>query len=174
AGMTPADELLKAYGEEIGVGDTFAHTRVGVFFGDPGVEAPDPYFGGAGPSRTGCVRCGSCMVGCRYGAKNTLVKNYLWFAERLGVEILPEREATEIRPLGAADGSDGYAVAPVRPGAWLRRRARTFTARGVGVAAGTRGANQLLAHCRHSGALPSLSARMGALVRPNSESIQAV
>jgi cholesterol oxidase len=89
SGMTPADELLKEYGEELGVGDTFKHTRVGVFFGEPGGEVPDPYFGGEGPSRTGCVRCGSCMVGCRYGAKNTLVKNYLWFAERMGARVLP-------------------------------------------------------------------------------------
>ena len=114
------------------------------------------------------------MVGCRYGAKNTLVKNYLWFAERLGAEVLPEREAIEIRPLGAADGSGGYAVTTVHPGAWLRRRARTLTARGVVVAAGALGTNQLLANCRHSGALPRLSARIGELVRTNSESIQAV
>src|SRR5215211_569490 len=110
-GMTPADELLREYGEELGVGDTFSHTRVGVFFGEPGRKAADPFFDGEGPPRTGCVRCGSCMVGCRHGAKNTLVKNYLWFAERLGATILPEREATSIRPLGPDDGSEGYEVA---------------------------------------------------------------
>jgi cholesterol oxidase len=114
------------------------------------------------------------MVGCRHGAKNTLVKNYLWFAEKLGAEVLPERQAIEIRPLEAADGSDGYAVTTVRPGAWLRRRERTLTARGVVVAAGALGTNQLLADCKHSGALPRLSARLGHLVRTNSESIQAV
>ena len=84
----PADDLLREYGEEIGVGDTFKPTSVGAFFGEPGVEVEDPYFGGEGPRRSGCVRCGSCMIGCRHGAKNTLVKNYLWFAEKLGVEIL--------------------------------------------------------------------------------------
>ena len=109
-GMGPADKLLQEYGEEIGVGETFTNTRVGVFFDQPGKEVPDPYFEGEGPDRTGCMRCGSCMVGCRHGAKNTLVKNYLWFAEKLGVKIFPERQVTEIRPLGAADGSDGYAV----------------------------------------------------------------
>ena len=87
-GMTAADELLKEYGEEIGVGDTFEHTRVGIFFGPAGEQVDDPYFGGEGPARTGCVRCAGCMIGCRYGAKNTLVKNYLWFAERLGVEVI--------------------------------------------------------------------------------------
>jgi cholesterol oxidase len=173
-GMTPADQLLKEYGDELGVGDTFKHTRVGVFFGEPGAEVPDPYFGGEGPPRTGCVRCGSCMVGCRHGAKNTLVKNYLWFAERRGARVLPQRQVTEIRPLGAADGSDGYAVVTAHPGAWLRRRQRTLTARGVVVAAGPLGTNKLLADCRHSRALPQLSERLGHVVRTNSESIQAV
>jgi cholesterol oxidase len=173
-GMTPADELLKEYGAELGVGDTFKHTRVGVFFGEPGVEAPDPYFDGEGPPRSGCVRCGSCMVGCRYGAKNTLVKNYLWFAERLGARILAERQAIDIRPLGAPDGADGYAVVTSHPGAWLRRRERTLTARGVVVAAGPLGTNRLLADCKHARSLPRLSGRLGDVVRTNSESIQAV
>jgi cholesterol oxidase len=173
-GMTAADELLKEYGEEIGVGDTFKHTRVGIFFGPPGEEVSDPYFGGAGPARTGCVRCAACMIGCRYGAKNTLVKNYLWFAERLGVEVLPERQVTEIRPLGAADGSEGYEVTTEHPGAWLRKRRRTFTARGVVVAGGPVGTNALLANCKHHGTLPRLSDRLGYVVRTNTESIQAV
>jgi cholesterol oxidase len=173
-GMGPADVLLKEYGEEIGVGDTFTNTRVGVFFDKPGVEVPDPFFGGEGPARTGCLRCGSCMVGCRHGAKNTLVKNYLWFAEKLGVEIVPERQVTEIRPLGAADGSGGFAVSSERSGSWLRKRRRTLTAGGVVVAAGALGTNQLLANCKHGGALPRLSDRIGDVVRTNSESIQAV
>ena len=172
----PADLLLKEYGDEIGAGDTYKHTRVGAFFGEPGKEVPDPYFGGEGPPRSGCVGCGSCMVGCRYNAKNTLVKNYLWFAEKLGVEILPERQVTDVRPVegGAEDGSDGYAVTSERSGAWLRRRRSTLTARGVVVAAGALGTNKLLADCRHRGSLPSLSPRLGELVRTNSESINAV
>jgi cholesterol oxidase len=173
-GMGPADLLLKEYAEEIGVADTFTNTRVGVFFDQPGQEVPDPYFEGEGPGRTGCMRCGSCMVGCRHGAKNTLMKNYLWFAESLGVEIQPERHVTEIRPLGADDGSTGYAVTSERSGAWVRRRRRTMTARGVIVAAGALGTNNLLANCRHSGALPRISERLGDVVRTNSESIQSV
>ncbi|MGH7268300.1 MAG: GMC oxidoreductase [Candidatus Rokuibacteriota bacterium] len=173
-GMTAADELLREYGEELGVGETFKHTRVGVFFGEPGTEVQDPYFDGEGPARTGCVRCGRCMVGCRHGAKNTLVKNYLWFAERLGVRVMPERHATEIRPIGAPDGSGGYAVTSVRSGAWLRRERRTLTAGGVAVAAGPLGTNQLLADCKHGGTLPRLSERLGEVVRTNTESIQAV
>ena len=88
----------------------------------PGERSPDPYFGGAGPDRTGCLRCGRCMVGCPHGAKNTLVKNYLWLAERAGAEVLPERMVVDVRPLGAPDGSEGYEVVTERPGAWLRRR----------------------------------------------------
>jgi cholesterol oxidase len=113
------------------------------------------------------------MVGCRHGAKNTLVKNYLWFAERLGVEVIPERQATEIRPLGG-HGSEGYEVITEHPGAWFRKRRRTFSARGVVVAAGPLGSNQLLADCKHSGALGGLSDRLGEVVRTNTESIQAV
>jgi cholesterol oxidase len=173
-GMGPADQLLREYGEEIGVGETFTNTRVGVFFDQPGKEVPDPYFEGEGPDRTGCMRCGSCMVGCRHGAKNTLVKNYLWFAEKLGVEIQPEKQVTEIRPLGAADGSDGYKLTVERSGSWIGRGRKTLTARSVVVAAGALGTNQLLANCKHSGSLPRLSDQVGAVVRTNSESIQAV
>ncbi len=173
-GMTAADELLREYGERIGVGDTFKHTRVGIFFGPAGERVDDPYFGGDGPDRTGCVRCAACMIGCRYGAKNTLVKNYLWFAEQLGAKVIAERQVTDIRPLGAADGSLGYAVETSHPGAWLRRRRRTLTARGVVIAAGALGTNQLLANCKHGGGLPRVSDRLGELVRTNSESIQAV
>ena len=174
-GMGPADLLLKEMGEEIGVGETFKQTRVGVFFGPADEEVEDPYFGGAGPARTGCTRCGSCMIGCRVGAKNTLVKNYLWFAEKLGAEVIPERQATDIRPLGAAaDGSEGYEVTTVHPGAWFRKRRRTFRARNVVVSAGALGTNELLANCKHRGGLPRLSDRLGHVVRTNSESIQCV
>ncbi len=173
-GLGPADKLLKEYGEEIGAGDTFTNTRVGVFFDRPGEKVRDPFFEGEGPERTGCVRCGSCMVGCRHGAKNTLMKNYLWFAEKLGVRIVPERQVTEIRPLGPADGSGGYTVSSERSGSWLRKRRRTLTARGVVIAAGALGTNNLLANCRHSGALPRLSDRIGEVIRTNSESIQSV
>jgi len=111
------------------------------------------------------------MVGCREGAKNTLVKNYLWFAEKKGARVYPEHQVVDIRPLGAADGSDGYEIFTSRPGAWLFRQTRRFTARGVVMAAGALGTNTLLAHCKHSGSLPNISDRLGQLVRTNSESI---
>ncbi|HZV74764.1 MAG TPA: GMC family oxidoreductase [Conexibacter sp.] len=170
----PADQLLKELGEELGVGDTYRKTPVGVFLGEPGKTVPDPYFGGEGPDRTGCMQCGRCMVGCPHGAKNTLVKNYLWLAERRGVSVTPDRTVIDIRPLGAEDGSDGYAVTSVASGMRRDRDRRTLTARGVIVAAGALGTNRLLQRCRLSGSLPRISHRLGELVRTNSESILAV
>ena len=171
----PADQLLKELGEELGVGDTYRKTPVGIFFGEqPGVTVSDPFFGGEGPDRTGCMQCGRCMVGCPHGAKNTLVKNYLWLAERRGVEVTPDRTVVDIRPLGADDGSDGYAVTSVASGMRRDRDRRTLTARGVVVAAGALGTNRLLQRCRLGGSLPRISHRLGELVRTNSESILAV
>jgi cholesterol oxidase len=170
----PADQLLREFGEKLGVGDTYRKTPVGVFLGEPGKTVPDPYFDGEGPDRTGCMQCGRCMVGCPHGAKNTLVKNYLWLAERRGVEVSPDRTVTEIRPLGPADGSEGYAVTSERSGLRSGRDRRTLTARGVVVAAGPLGTNRLLQRCRLGGSLPRISARLGELVRTNSEMILAV
>ncbi|MCZ7669401.1 MAG: hypothetical protein M5U34_20590 [Chloroflexi bacterium] len=70
--------------QELGQEASFKPTPVGIFFGEPGVNVPDPFFDGEGPPRTGCIHCGGCMVGCRHNAKNTLDKNYLYFAEKWG------------------------------------------------------------------------------------------
>ena len=169
-----ADLLLREYGESIGVGDTYKRTPVGVFLGEPGQTVPDPYFGGEGPERTGCLRCGACMIGCRHGAKNTLVKNYLWFAEKLGVQVLPDRMVTGIRPLGDGSGADGYEVTHERSGALMRRGRASARARGVIVAAGALGTNRLLQRCKLDGSLPGLSDRLGHMVRTNSEAIISV
>jgi cholesterol oxidase len=170
----PADQLLRELGEELGVGDSYKRTPVGIYFGEAGRKVEDPFFGGEGPERTGCSLCGRCMVGCVHGAKNTLVKNYLWFAEKLGAEVMPERTVVDVRPLGAADGSEGYEVESVRSGAWLRKEPRVQKARGVIVAAGPLGTNRLLQKCRLEGSLPAISPRLGELVRTNSESILTV
>ena len=177
----PADALLERYATELGVGHTFTMTPVGVFLGEPGVEVDDPYFGGKGPRRAGCQRCGHCMIGCRYNAKNTLVKNYLYLAEAAGAQVHAEREVVDITPLNeagvpdrAASGAHGYLVRTEYPGAWLRRRPREYRARNVIVAAGALGSTKLLHRCRLDGGLERLSDRVGALVRTNSESILAV
>jgi cholesterol oxidase len=166
-------KLLRALGEHFGAAHTFRRTPCAVYFGEAGATVPDPYFGGTGPDRTGCTRCGACTTGCSVGAKNTLVKNYLWFAEKLGVDILPDTEVADIRPLDV-DGKAGYTVATRRPGAWFGGDGRRLRARGVVVAAGALGTNRLLANCKHGGGLPRLSDRLGQLVRTNSESILAV
>ncbi len=170
----PADQLLRELGEELGVGDTYRKTPIGVYLDNPGQTVPDPFFEGEGPERTGCMQCGRCMVGCPHGAKNTLVKNYLWLAEHRGVEVQAERTVTDIRPLGAADGSEGYAIESERSGLLRGRGRRSVTARGVIVAAGPLGTNKLLQRCRLGGSLPRISPRLGELVRTNSESILGV
>ena len=168
------DGLLRELGEELGVGASYKKTPVGIFFGEAGTTVPDPYFGGEGPERTGCRLCGRCMVGCPHGAKNTLVKNYLYFAEREGARVMPERSVLDVTPLGDGSGADGYAVTSERSGAWVRRNRETLRARGVIVAAGALGTNKLLARCRERGSLGRISARLGELVRTNSESILTV
>lgn len=167
-------QLIEEYAVERGFGESYARTRVGVYLGAAGETVADPYFDGDGPDRAGCVRCGACLVGCRHNAKNTLPKNYLWFAEQRGAVIEAERTVVDIRPLGAADGSQGYAVTSVRSGRWLAKGRRTLTARGVVVAAGPLGTNRLLLRCKLSGSLPRISDRIGKLVRTNSETNLAV
>ncbi len=172
-GEGKSEQLMRSVAGDLGVPDHFRSTPVGVFFGDPGKTVDDPYFGGSGPPRTGCVRCGQCMLGCRYGAKNTLAKNYLWRAEADGAVIHSERTVMAIRPLKECDGSDGYALTTIRSGAWRRRQRRELTARGVVVCAGPLGTNELLRRCKDSGWLPRISDRLGELVRTNSEAITA-
>ncbi len=170
----PAGQLLRELGEELGVGDSYKRTPVGIYFGEQGTTVSDPFFGGEGPDRTGCQLCGRCMVGCVHGAKNTLVKNYLYFAEKRGARVMPERTVVDVRPLGSPDGSDGYEVESVRSGAWLNKDRRVQRARGVVVSAGPLGTNKLLQRCRLKGSLPRISTRLGELVRTNSESILTV
>ena len=167
----PVEKLMRDTAEELGVGASFRKTPVGVFFGEPGRQVPDPYFGGDGPERTGCTQCGNCMVGCRVGAKNTLVKNYLALAERRGVTIEPLRTVVDLRPLDPGVPEKGYAVTTVRSGAWAAGRTRrTVTAGQVVIAAGAWGTASLLQSMRAQG-LPQLSDRLGDLTRTNSEAL---
>ncbi|HTZ25741.1 MAG TPA: GMC family oxidoreductase [Streptosporangiaceae bacterium] len=171
--MTASDVVMREVAEEMGVGHTFVMAPVGVFFGrdgrkEPGTEVDDPFFGGAGPRRRGCLEVGECMTGCRHGAKNSLVKNYLYLAERAGAAVYPETTVVRVRPLERG----GYAVDTVRTGAWRPgHTARTFTAQQVVLAAGTWGTQQLLHRMKAQGHLTGISARLGALTRTNSESL---
>lgn len=163
----PVERIMAGAAADLGVAETFRHAPVGVFLGTPGVRVPDPYFGGDGPDRTGCTLCGNCMVGCRVGAKNTLMKNYLPLAERHGAVIEPLRTVTDVRQLAGG----GFAVTTERTGSRLRPSRRTVTAREVVLAAGTWGTQQLLHRMKHSGSLPNVSDALGALTRTNSEAL---
>jgi cholesterol oxidase len=165
--MTPADRAIERVAHRMGRGETFHRTPVGVHFGErPGEETADPFFGGAGPRRRGCVECGACMTGCRHGAKNMLTENYLYLAERAGARVLPLTRVTSVRPLEGG----GYEVEVVRTGS-PRRRRRTLTADQVVFAAGTYGTQKLLHTMKATGRLPRLSERLGVLTRTNSEAL---
>ncbi len=165
SGRTPSDDVMEQVAGEMGAADTYHPTPVGVFLGTPGQEVDDPYFGGAGPRRSGCIECGACMTGCRYNAKNTLVKNYLYLAESGGAMVHPMTTVTAVAP--EADG--GWRIDTVRTGPLGRRR--SFRAHRVVLAAGTWGTQQLLHRMREGGQLSGLSPRLGELTRTNSESI---
>jgi len=165
-GFSPSDGVMAQVAAEMGVSDTFRPTPVGVFFGRPGQAVDDPYFGGAGPARRGCIECGECMTGCRHNAKNTLVKNYLHLAEAAGAQVHPLTTVTTVRPLPEG----GYAVDTRRTDR-LRGGRRRFRAEQVVLAAGALGTQRLLHRMRDEGELPNLSERLGVLTRTNSESL---
>jgi cholesterol oxidase len=170
---TASDDVMEKVANDMGVGDTFHPAPVGVFFGGPGQSpdqaVPDPYFGGAGPDRNPCRACGECMTGCRYNAKNTLTKNYLYLAEQNGAVVLPLTTVTEVSPREAG----GYDVRVRFTKAKLRRRSgtRTLTAEQVVLSASALGTQRLLHRMKDEGRLPNVSERLGVLTRTNSESI---
>ncbi|MFN2538142.1 MAG: FAD-dependent oxidoreductase, partial [Mycobacteriales bacterium] len=161
---TPSDVVMQKVAADMGVGHTYHPTPVGVYFGEPGVTARDPYFGGAGPDRTGCIQCGNCMIGCRFGAKNRLDTNYLYLAEQLGVTVVPLTTATAIRQTAT-----GWEVETVPTG--KKGPSTTRTAQHVVLAAGTLGTQQLLHEMRDTGVLPRISNRLGMVTRTNSEAL---
>jgi cholesterol oxidase len=167
---TRADEVIAEIAADLGREEHVHPTEVAVYFGTPGESVPDPYFGGQGPERTGCIQCGGCMLGCRFGAKNTLDKNYLYLAEKLGLVIRADSQVVAIRR-----DQDGYTL-EVREGArrWRRRR-QTVRADRVILSGGVLGTLDLLLRMRaRGGGLPDLSPRLGEFVRTNSEVLMGV
>ena len=164
-----ADEVLKQIAEERGMGHTFRATDVGAFFGESAVTVADPFFGGEGPARAGCRHCGGCMVGCRYNAKNTLPKNYLYFAEKNGAQVISESEVTDVRP-STFDGSR-YEIT-YQPSTSPFKRKQTVYAKSVIFSAGVMGTMKLLLKLRDvKKSLPNLSPRLGDMIRTNSEAL---
>jgi len=162
---SPSDEAMREVAIEMGVGETFKLAPLGVHFGKAGKVSADPYFGGVGPERRGCIQCGSCMTGCRENAKNTLVKNYLYLAENAGAKVFANRTV-----VGLECDYSGWKIKTRSSGAWFGP-GRTFTADQVIVAAGTYNTQKLLHRMRSNGSLPKISSTLGDLSRTNSESL---
>ncbi len=177
--LGPSDRLLKEVADAAGVGETYYRTHVAVFEppeDEPGGKVyPDPYFGGEGPERSTCIACGGCMVGCRFNAKNSLDKNYLYLAEKHGAQVFAETKVIDVVPLGGkADGSAGYEVRTVRSTTWFRRQPRRFTCKGIVFAASALGSMDLLFRLKQRGSLPAISDQLGNRVRTNAESLIGV
>ncbi|MCX6446666.1 MAG: GMC family oxidoreductase [Actinobacteria bacterium] len=165
--FSPSDKAMKEVAEQMGVGHTFKLAPLGVYFGDGnGVKSKDPFFGGVGPDRDGCLQCGSCMTGCRHNAKNTLPKNYLGLAEKAGTKVFPEH--TAVKTEQSPDGS--WKVTARKSSAWFGGK-RSFTAAHVVVAAGTYNTQKLLHKMKLDGTLPKISDQLGKLSRTNSEAL---
>jgi len=167
--IVETDRMLKSIAEDMGRGETFHRATVGVYFGESGKTVPDPFFGGEGPECTGCVLCGGCMVGCRYGAKNTLDRNYLYLAEKRGAAVVPETRVVDVLPLE----SGGYELTLEKSTGFFHPH-RKLRVRGVVVAAGSYGSVDLLMRCKERGSLGRLSAQLGKYLRTNSEALLGV
>ena len=163
-----SDKAMKEAAEEMGVGHTFKMAPLGIYFGDgKGVVSKDPFFGGVGPDRNGCLQCGSCMTGCKFNAKNTLPKNYLGLAESAGAEVFPMTTATKIQQL--EDGR--WKITTTKTNDPFGSRGKTFFANEVIVAAGTYNTQKLLHKMKDGKVLPEISDRLGDLSRTNSEAL---
>jgi cholesterol oxidase len=170
-----SDRAIKKVADRMGFGKSYRMTPLGIFFGAKkklaeGTEVEDPYFGGKGPSRTSCINCGECMTGCRHGAKNTLVKNYLYLAEAAGTQVIADTTVTDIQEVN--DGS--YLISTRASWATGVLKPKHITADQVIVAAGALGTAKLLQKVRANGRLAGMSDQLGALSRTNSESLLGV
>lgn len=165
---TPIEDAMQSIATARGRPEDFERAEVAVYFGPPGVEVEDPYFDGRGPRRSGCTRCGGCIIGCPHNAKNSLDKNYLFLAEARGAEIRPNAEATHV-----TQQADGRYQVTASVGRWpFLRRTRRFSAERVFFAGGVLGTMSLLLRMKRvPGGLPKLSDRLGFDVRTNSESL---
>ena len=163
------DVTLQKLAGLIGKEAEFEPTEVAVFFGEEDKTVPDPYFEGGGPERAGCNFCGGCMVGCRYNAKNTLDKNYLYFAQQKSAEIQAESLVYDVQPLGAKNGADGYKVYWKSSTKFFKRK-NVLTCKGIVFAGGVLGTVDLLLKLKKF-SLPLLSDRVGSRIRTNSESL---
>lgn len=167
--LAESDLAVKTLATQLGKEKQFSPTKVSVYFGEVNKTVNDPYFNGKGPSRTGCVFCGACMTGCRYNAKNTLDKNYLYLAQKLGVEIISEHQVKDVIPLDQKDGKTGYEVTFKKSTTYFAKEKKLKTG-GVIFSGGVLGTVPLMLKLKEK-SLPNLSARVGDMVRTNNEAI---
>jgi enediyne biosynthesis protein E9 len=121
-----------------------------------------------------CVDAKWCYTGCVFGAKNSLITNYLPSAERAGVEVRPLSQVNEVAPSSA------------RPYRWIVRGAKvdpeTKAATGrfeieckvAILAAGAMGTPPILLRSRNSGALPAISPHVGRHLGVNGDHVAAI
>jgi cholesterol oxidase len=164
----PADEAMQKLAENSGISGQYSPATAGIFFGEPEINVADPYFDGKGPERSGCRHCGACMTGCRYNAKNSLDKNYLYLAQNFGAQIMAEHKVTGITPKGAK-GNDGYMV-EYKSSVSYFAKTKAVTTKGVIFSGGVLGTVCLLQKLRKT-TLPELSPCVGNQVRTNNEAL---
>ncbi|MCK4343963.1 MAG: GMC family oxidoreductase [Bacteroidales bacterium] len=163
------DDILREVAKDFGQENTFEPVHVGVYFGDKEKEV-DPYFNGLGPKRKGCTECAGCMVGCRENAKNSLDKNYLYFAEKSGVKVLAETKAEIIK-----FENDTYYVLTKSSTSFFPGRYKTYQTKGLIVAGGTLGTLNLLLKQKYKyNTLPNLSDKTGDNLLTNSQTLCAI
>jgi len=162
------DLLLEQTAGDFGQAHTFKNVHVGVYLGDREKET-DPYFNGRGPLRRGCIECGGCMVGCRENAKNSLDKNYLYFAEQWGAEIVAETRVEKII------FRDGLYELETRSSTSLFKKKRVFKSKKIVLAGGALGTLKLLLKQKFKyRSMSLLSGQLGTNLRTNSETLCAV
>jgi cholesterol oxidase len=149
--------------------EKFEATDVSIFFGEPEVEVNDPYFNGKGPARSGCTFCGACMTGCRHNAKNTLDKNYLFLAQKLGVDIIAEQEVIDVIPDGSSDGSNGYII-KTQSSTKVFKTKTNYKARKIIFSGGVMGTIKLLLKLKDK-SLPNISDKLGHNILTNNEAL---
>lgn len=164
-----ADDVLLEVAKDLGKEETVENVNVGVFFGDKDKEV-DPYFNGHGPLRKGCIGCAGCMVGCRFNAKNTLVKNYLYFARKFGAKVFAKTYVEKIEFIG-----NEYYIHTYKTGSWFRTNRKTFRSSGIVVSGGVLGSMDLLLRQKYQyKTLNKLSPTLGHNIRTNSEMLCGV
>lgn len=162
------DFILKEIAADMGKETSFGGVNVGVYY--EGKDNIDPYFKGLGPKRNACQKCSGCMLGCQFNSKNTLEKNYLYFAEKFGAKILPETVVT-----GINTKEKGYEVTVESSTSFFNKNKRTLTANGVIVSAGVIGSMKLLLKQKYeTKSLSKISNLLGHSIRTNSEMLCGV